>query len=72
MRPEKKQIELTEDEKHIIEILKANVGISILDLKAKADLSGKKWDAASKGIAKHNLMKIVVNGDSKIVEYLGK
>ncbi len=72
MRPEKKQIELTEDEKHIIEILKANVGISILDLKAKADLSGKKWDAASKGIAKHNLMKIIVDGDSKIVEYLGK
>ncbi|WP_395053710.1 lysine--tRNA ligase [Flavobacterium sp.] len=72
MRPEKKQIELTEDEKHIIEILKANVGISILDLKLKADLSGKKWDAASKGIAKHNLMKIVVDGDSKIVEYLGK
>ena len=72
MRPEKKQVELTDDEKLIIEILKANVGISILDLKAKADLSGKKWDAASKGIAKHNLMKIVVNGDSKIVEYLGK
>ena len=72
MRPEKKQVELTDDEKHIIEILKANVGISILDLKAKADLSGKKWDAASKGITKHNLMKIVVNGDNKIVEYLGK
>ena len=72
MRPEKKGPELTEDEKHIIEILKANVGISIGDLKIKADLSGKKWDAASKGIAKHNLMKIVVDGDFKIVEYLGK
>ncbi len=72
MRPEKKQLDLTEDEKHIIEILKANVGISINDLKEKAALSGKKWDTASKGIAKHNLMKIVVDGDSKIVEYLGK
>ena len=72
MRPEKKQLELTEDEKHIIEVLKANVGISIGDLKIKADLSGKKWDAASKGISKHGLMKIVVDGENKIVEYLGK
>ncbi|WP_395044269.1 lysine--tRNA ligase [Flavobacterium sp.] len=72
MRPEKKQLDLTEDEKHIIEILKANIGISIGDLKEKAALSGKKWDIASKGIAKHNLMKIVVDGENKTVEYLGK
>ena len=72
MRPEKKQIELSEDEKHIIEILKANAGISISDLKLKADLSGKKWDAASKSISKHGLMRIVVDGENKIVEYLGK
>ena len=72
MRPEKKQLDLTDDEKHIIAILKANEGISISDLKLKTDLSGKKWDAASKGIAKHGLMKIVVDGDNKIAEYLGK
>ena len=72
MRPEKKGPELTEDEKHIIEILKANEGISIGDLKTKADLSGKKWDAASKGISKHGLMKITVDGENKIAEYLGK
>jgi lysyl-tRNA synthetase class 2 len=72
MRPEKKGPELTEDEKHIIEILKANEGISIGDLKIKANLSGKKWDAASKGISKHGLMKITVDGENKIAEYLGK
>jgi len=72
MKPEKKGPELTEDEKHIIEILKANEGITIGDLKEKAAMSGKKWDAASKGISKHGLMKIVVDGDAKIVEYLGK
>ena len=71
MRPEKKQIELAPDEKHIIEILKANTGISINDLKLKADLSGKKWDASSKAITKLGLMKITVNGDEKIAEYLG-
>ncbi|MEY2738967.1 MAG: Lysine--tRNA ligase [Bacteroidota bacterium] len=72
MRPEKKGPELTEDEKHIIEILKANEGISIGDLKTKSELSGKKWDAASKGISKHGLMKVVVDGENKIAEYLGK
>jgi len=72
MRPEKKGPELTEDEKHIIEILKANEGISIGDLKIKSELSGKKWDAASKGISKHGLMKITVDGENKIAEYLGK
>jgi lysyl-tRNA synthetase class 2 len=72
MRPEKKGPELTEDEKHIIEVLKANEGISIGDLKVKSELSGKKWDAASKGITKHGLMKIKVDGDAKIAEFLGK
>lgn len=70
MRPEKKGPELTEDEKHIIDILKANEGITIGELKEKAALSGKKWDTASKGIAKHGLMKVV--GEQKVVEYLGK
>jgi lysyl-tRNA synthetase class 2 len=72
MRPEKKGPELTEDEKHIIEILKASEGISIGDLKIKSELSGKKWDAASKGISKHGLLKIEVNGDNKIAIYTGK
>ena len=70
MRLEKKQIELTEDEKAIIELLKANEGITIGELKEKTGMSGKKWDAASKGIAKQGLMK--VNPETKIVEYLGK
>ncbi|WP_374399550.1 lysine--tRNA ligase [Flavobacterium sp.] len=72
MRPEKKGPELTEDEKHIIEILKANEGISIGDLKTKSELSGKKWDAASKGLSKHGLMRVIVDGENKIAEYLGK
>ncbi|MCL9769124.1 lysine--tRNA ligase [Flavobacterium sp. HXWNR69] len=72
MRPEKKGPELTEDEKHIIEILKANEGISIGDLKIKSELSGKKWDAASKALSKNGLIRVVVDGEHKIAEYLGK
>jgi len=72
MRPKKKQVELSEDEKHIIQILKDNEGISIGDLKEKSQLSGKKWDIASKGISKHGLMKVIINGDAKIAVYVGK
>jgi lysyl-tRNA synthetase class 2 len=67
MRPEKKQIDLTEDEKVIISFLKAENNQSLAALKDKSQLSGKKWDAAMKGLAKHGLTKVVVDGDSKTV-----
>lgn len=68
MRPEKKQVELTEDEKIIINLLKENNSIVLSELKEKAALSGKKWDAAMKGLSKHNLIKVSVEGESKTVE----
>jgi lysyl-tRNA synthetase class 2 len=68
MRPEKKQVELTEDEKIIINLLKENNSIVLSELKEKATMSGKKWDAAMKGLSKHNLIKVLVEGDSKTVE----
>jgi lysyl-tRNA synthetase class 2 len=37
-------------------------------LKVKSDLSGKKWDAAMKGLSKHGLIKVSLFEDSKIVE----
>ena len=36
-------------------------------LKIKSELSGKKWDAAMKGLAKHGLTKVVVEGENKVV-----
>ncbi len=68
MRPEKKQVELTDDEKIIINLLKDNNSIALSELKEKATMSGKKWDAAMKGLSKHNLIKVLVEGDSKTVE----
>ncbi len=67
MRPEKKQIELSEDEKLIIGLLKAENNQALVTLKEKTGLSGKKWDAAMKGLAKHGLTKVVVEGDNKTV-----
>jgi lysyl-tRNA synthetase class 2 len=71
MRPEKKQVqvELLEEEKLIIDFLKSNDNKMDLGvLKVKSDLSGKKWDAAMKGLSKHGLIKVSLVGESKIVE----
>ncbi|MBT8298107.1 MAG: lysine--tRNA ligase, partial [Maribacter sp.] len=67
MRPEKKQIELTEEEKTIIDLLKPNGEMDLVALKSKAGLSGKKWDKSMKALSKHDLLKVVVDGDSKAV-----
>jgi lysyl-tRNA synthetase class 2 len=67
MRPEKKQLELTEEEKIIVALLKSENNQALGTLKEKSQLSGKKWDAAMKGLAKHGLTKVVVDGDNKTV-----
>lgn len=67
MRPEKKGPELTEDEKLIISLLKSENNQALGTLKEKTGLSGKKWDAAMKGLVKHGLTKVIVDGDSKTV-----
>jgi lysyl-tRNA synthetase class 2 len=74
MRPEKTQvkIELEDEEKCIVELLKTNDNKMDLGvLKIKSDLSGKKWDAAMKGLAKHGLVKVSLVGENKVVELVG-
>lgn len=68
MRPEKKQVELTEDEKLILNLLKTEEHQLLSVLKEKTGLSGKKWDTAMKGLSKIGLLKVVVDGDSKTVQ----
>lgn len=67
MRPEKKQMELTDDEKLIISLLKTQNNQPVAQLKDKSALSGKKWDAAMKGLAKHGVTRVVVEGENKTV-----
>ena len=74
MRPEKKQIqiELEDEEKLILALLQTNENKMDLGvLKIKSDLSGKKWDAAMKGLAKHGLLKVSLVGENKMVELVG-
>ena len=71
MRPEKQQVELTEDEKAVAELLKVSGQLALDALKTQAGLSGKKWDAAMKGLSKHGLVKVTVDGENKTVEFKG-
>ncbi len=61
MKPEKTtpQIELGEDEKVIIEILNSQEEpMELNEVKNRSQLSGKKWDKASKNLTKNNLVKV--------------
>ena len=74
MRPEKKQvqIELEDEEKLVLALLQTNNNqMDLSALKVKSELSGKKWDAAMKGLSKHGLVKVVVSGELKTVELIG-
>jgi lysyl-tRNA synthetase class 2 len=61
MKPEKvvPQVELGEDEKMILEILKSQEEpMEIAEVKNRSQLSGKKWDKATKNLTKNNLIKV--------------
>jgi len=58
MKPEKKALELSEDEKLLMSILKNNSPIDLNELKGQTGLSNKKWDKAIKGLTKNKLAKV--------------
>jgi lysyl-tRNA synthetase class 2 len=63
MKPEKKAIALTDEEKIVLNLLKENNPVLLPELKEKAGLSNKKWDKSIKGLTKKKLAK-VSNTDS--------
>lgn len=71
MRAEKKAIEMSEDEKAIINILKVNSPMLLNDLKTQSGFSNKKWDKTFKDMTKRNLAKINNTEEGLFVE-LGK
>lgn len=70
MRAEKKAVELTEEEKLLLELLKANHPASLPELKAESGLSGKKWDVSIKGLTQKGLVKVTKEGESLLVNLI--
>jgi len=70
MKPEKKAVELSDNEKVIFKILKKEKSMDLSVLKTQAGLSNKGWDKGIKGLAKHGLTKITKTEDSLLVELI--
>jgi lysyl-tRNA synthetase class 2 len=58
MKPEKKTIELSDDEKVVLGILKDNSPIDLNALKEQTGLSNKEWDKAIKGLTKNKVARV--------------
>ena len=71
MKPEKKQLDLNENEKIIFEILQNNKSMQLSNLKTKTELSNKGWDKALKSLTKQGLLKVSKIDNELIVEFLG-
>ena len=68
MKPEKKPIELAEEEKTVFELLRKTEKILLEELKGKTELSNKKWDKAIKGLTSKKLAKVEKVGEELWVE----
>ncbi|WP_407557389.1 lysine--tRNA ligase [Winogradskyella sp. 4-2091] len=68
MRPEKKKVDLSDNEKAILEVLKAEKRMDLVALKSQSGLSNKGWDKGIKGLGKHGLTKVEKTDDGLFVE----
>jgi lysyl-tRNA synthetase class 2 len=67
-KEEAKDIDLSKDEKLVLNLLKENSPVDLNDLKSRTGLSNKKWDTAIKGLRKHNLAKVEKTVEGLFVE----
>ncbi|WP_347373211.1 lysine--tRNA ligase [Aequorivita sp. Q41] len=70
MRPEKKKVEMTEDEKTVYALLKANSPVSLEELKMQSGLSNKKWDKTIKGLTASKAAKVEKIDENLMVSIL--
>lgn len=67
MKPEKKAVELTEEEKAVMNLLKEKSPVSLSEIKEKSGLSNKKWDISIKKLTSNKLATVTKTGDDLIV-----
>ncbi|PIB32743.1 lysine--tRNA ligase [Gaetbulibacter sp. 5U11] len=68
MRPEKKAVPMTDDEKALFALVKAGSPIDLNTLKEQSGLSNKKWDKTIKGLTKLGVAKVNKTDDGLFVE----
>jgi lysyl-tRNA synthetase class 2 len=70
MRPEKKAVAMSDEEKAVLEILKKQSPIILNDLKTQSGLSYKIWDKTMKGLTKLGVAKVNKTDDGLFVEII--
>ena len=73
MRPEQRiaaDIELTDEEKNLLEIITKAEKIDLNELKNQSGLSNKKWDKTIKGLTKKEVAKVSKTDEGLFVEIL--
>jgi lysyl-tRNA synthetase class 2 len=68
MKPEKKVVELTEEEKLVMNLLKEKSPVSLIEIKERSGLSNKKWDVSIKKLTSNKLATVTKTGDDLVVE----
>ena len=58
MKPERKAVELSEDEKTVFQLLKSDEIQELGTIKSKSGLSNKKWDKTLKSLRKHKIIDV--------------
>jgi lysyl-tRNA synthetase, class II len=61
-------IELTDEEKLVLKLLKGKSPVDLNELKGQTGLSNKKWDIAIKGLRSHNRVKVEKTDEGLFVE----
>ena len=70
MKPEKKGIELSEEEKKLIKFIKNNSPVELALAKSESGLSNKKWDKTIKSLTKNKLASVKKINDKLIIEVI--
>ena len=70
MKPEKKGIELCEEEKKLIKYIKNNSPVELTVAKSESGLSNKKWDKTIKSLTKNKLASVKKINDKLIIEFI--
>ena len=68
MKPERKGIELNEEEKSLMNFIKNNSPVELLFAKEESGLSNKKWDKTIKSLTKNKLASVKKINNKLIIE----
>lgn len=67
MKPERKAVAMTDEEKAVFALLKNNSPMDLNQLKAQSGLSNKKWDKTIKGLTKNKLAQVAKTDEGLFV-----